>query len=136
MMQINRLMGQELARSVHAVKKQCFRNAVMALGSYRGGAEAYYVEGILLIWERSLQTDHDWLEIDGEIVDPTLNDCDAIDYYPVFRWSHSEIQHFLEKRLTLPYYVHDMETRRQFREFAFQLFYDTWPKEETTTNER
>lgn len=108
----NRALARQLGAAARAEAQQCFRNAVLALSAYDGDQPAFYIEGVLTVWHGLMEIDHGWLEIGDAIVDPTLDDCEATDYYPVFRYSMKEVLKHCHRRRTLPYYVHQEGGRR------------------------
>jgi hypothetical protein len=73
--EVNQARSEAVAKDVGAKRTQCYANSQMAMllsepeDSLRG---AYYVEGLCL--DRLLPTPvcHAWLELDGEIIDPTI----------------------------------------------------------------
>jgi hypothetical protein len=84
-------------KRVRARKRQCFKNASNVV-SYCPEFAATYVEGIVVRPGLPLIVEHGWLEIDNQIVDPTLTDA-HLTYFPGLRF---EGQSGLAKGLRLP----------------------------------
>lgn len=121
-MEINHELGAEIGAAIQAMPKDCWRNAVMALFYLEG--EAYYVEGHVLICG-AIYVEHGWLEVRGEIVDPTLHDTLASDYHPIFRYSQDEIEQIVNKKRgshVLPFYAHDHERRSLVNQAQYDLY--------------
>ncbi len=71
---------------IGAKPKQCWKNAFKILlycDEYE--YEAVYVEGIFVDTVASFEIEHGWLEVDGQIVDPTLPLHDGV-YFPGLRY--------------------------------------------------
>lgn len=73
-MSVNTTLSRELAEIVEAQSKQCYRNAVMALGTGHARlAGAVYVEGWVIQAKLPIPIEHGWVELaDGSVIDPTL----------------------------------------------------------------
>lgn len=93
-------LSATLARDkrVGARKRQCFKNAFNVVMYCPEFAHATYVEGIVVATKLSMLIEHGWLEIDNQIVDPTLTDAHWT-YFPGLRF---EGQAGLAKGLQLP----------------------------------
>jgi hypothetical protein len=64
--------------------RQCYYNCFQSIVHLREYRAATYVEGMAVI-DGGLLIEHGWLEIEGEIVDPTLPSDEAI-YFPGLRF--------------------------------------------------
>lgn len=124
--------NRELARELgpNARRGYCWPNAVLALSSYRGDLPAFYVEGVLSQLDGLMEIDHGWLEIGDWIVDPTLHDCPAEDYYPVFRYTLEEVVKCCNRRRRLPYYVYKKDGRKIMALAQRDVFLRALPEEE------
>lgn len=72
---VNRTLSEDVAREVRAKPKTCWENA--ALGLMFSPQEsllrrAAYVEGVVYTHTLHSGFSHGWLELDGQIIDPTL----------------------------------------------------------------
>lgn len=67
---INLELSQQLSKAVRARAKECFNNA------YRGIQDHYpdglYLEGWVVTNHSLMPVEHAWLEVNGEIIDPTF----------------------------------------------------------------
>jgi hypothetical protein len=72
-MEINRELSHEIARKTKATTWKTWANAVKAI-NYLEGQPVAYIEGWIVLDEKngSLVVEHGWLELNGEIIDPTL----------------------------------------------------------------
>lgn len=87
-MNVNKELSARLAEAVDARIGHCWRNAWVAL--YEPEAEgALYVEGWIINPDSSID-EHGWLELDGEIIDPTFYDPPAKFYFPGLRFDRSQ----------------------------------------------
>lgn len=86
-MRKNFALSEALAKDkrVRARKRQCFKNAFNVVSNCPEFAEATYVEGIVVPAKQPLLIEHGWLEIDNQIVDPTLTDAHWT-YFPGLRF--------------------------------------------------
>jgi hypothetical protein len=72
---VNRALSEEQAAAVNAKPHECFWNAVRVLIWSEAGSpwrNATYVEGACWHIDRPMPFHHGWVELDGEIIDPTL----------------------------------------------------------------
>lgn len=116
-MNVNLELSQNLSKAVGAKAKQCFTNAYHGIQDHY--PDAFYVEGIAIPRHGDglgAPVEHAWLEINGEIVDPTF--CDrslpipkraqwggvkrsaptlAEAYFPVLRLTRSEVDQTVVK---------------------------------------
>ena len=99
-MRKNFALSEALAKDkrVRARKSQCFKNAFDVIFHCPEFSNATYVEGIVVATKLSLLIEHGWLEIDNQIVDPTLTDAHWT-YFPGLRF---EGHAGLAKGLRLP----------------------------------
>ena len=73
-------------KRIKAKPKQCWYNCFKTLMYCREYEyDAVYVEGIFVDSVYCFETEHGWLEIDGQIVDPTLPMYDGV-YFPGLRY--------------------------------------------------
>ena len=96
-MNVNRELSARLAEKVGAGLKQCFLNAWRALQCERELEGGLYVEGWAVAGDRGLVIEHGWLELDGEIIDPTLYDCDVA-YFPALRFDRETAKREVAQR--------------------------------------
>ena len=76
----------QIAKMVRAKKQQCFQNAWRVVE--RLDPSAVYVEGFSVEYE-DVVLEHAWVELDGEIIDPTLPHAD-MRYFPGLRYVGKE----------------------------------------------
>jgi hypothetical protein len=72
---VNRVLSEEQAAEVIAKPRECFWNAVRVLIWSKAGSpwrNAAYVEGACWHIDSPPPFHHGWVELDGEIIDPTL----------------------------------------------------------------
>jgi hypothetical protein len=90
-MKVNVELSKDVAEQVTARPKECWRNAIIGLAVL---PEAYYVEG-WIITASGLVVEHAWLELDGELVDPTLYQDKGTRYFPGPRRDLDSVSTFL-----------------------------------------
>ncbi len=104
-------LSRRLAELSRAQPKNCYRNAVVALGSLVDKAGCCYVEGVAVLAVQMFDAnkvvlvpmEHGWLELPGErIGDPTWSDGAGLAYFAALRWTHDELLVALDKRRRLP----------------------------------
>jgi len=86
---VNRELSARLAEKVGAKPKGCWLNAWQALQRERELEGGLYVEGWAVTDGDALVIEHGWLEIGGEIVDPSLYDPPARAYFPALRFDRA-----------------------------------------------
>lgn len=95
---LNLEVSRELAEQVGAVKKECWRNALMALLlEDRDGWT--YVEGHVF---NRIPFAHGWVESKTEIFDPTLilsPNAEKTQYFPAVHYTAEEAEQLLNKSL-------------------------------------
>ena len=87
---VNRELSARMAEKVGAEPKQCFLNAWQALQCEHELEGGLYVEGWAVTDDDALVIEHGWLELGGEIVDPTVYDPPARAYFPVLRFDRDQ----------------------------------------------
>lgn len=110
---MDRDLAAALAERIVPVKKECWRNSVLAVSSYRGDADAFYVEGLLYLHDLGWTIDHGWAEIGGAIVDVTLTDEPAENYHEVFRYAAATLPKLVGRRATLPFFANSHAGRKK-----------------------
>jgi hypothetical protein len=90
-MKVNAELSRNVAGKVAARPKECWRNAIMGLAVLPG---AFYVEG-WIITTSGLVVEHAWLELDDEMVDPTLYQEKGTRYFPGQRYDLDTVSTFL-----------------------------------------
>lgn len=126
----DRDLAADLAFRVNALPNQCYENSLRAARSLglNGSLEVFYVEGWLSILGGIL-IEHGWLEVEGRLVDVTLDDEEPGDYYPVVRWSLQRLQE--EAMMTcffqLPLYMTKLTYKRVMASKQWAIYGLTWP---------
>lgn len=82
--QKNKPESCRVGTEIHATRQRCFFNAFRAVTALSDYQNATYVEGIA-VTTAGLILEHGWVERDGEIVDPTINDEHLV-YFPGLRY--------------------------------------------------
>lgn len=84
-------MSLTLAKSkkVRPVPKHCYRNASRAVLLVPEFRDAAYVEGIAVSHGYGMPIEHDWVEHEGDVLDPTLPEGDYA-YFPGLRFEGRE----------------------------------------------
>ena len=80
-------LSKQLARDkrIRVKQNECWYNAFKTIYYCREyERDAVYIEGISVEIKSGLEFEHGWLEIDGQIVDPTLPEDDTV-YFPGIR---------------------------------------------------
>jgi hypothetical protein len=99
-MKLNIQKSQEIGRLIHAERKACWRNVLLALLSVEELADFHYVEGWVFY---GIPFNHGWLQNEvGEVIDPTLTLGEIqgeIQYFPGKTYSAEEAQALLDIRL-------------------------------------
>ena len=89
---VDRKLSKRIAKKIHAVDKECYRNAAIGLSCLHGaGVQAFYMEGYALTTDIGLATEHGWIEVSGTVIDPT----------PVYHSSDREVRYWPAVRYTL-----------------------------------
>jgi len=81
-MDVNRELSFEIAKKTKADSWATWKNAVKAI-NYLEGQPVAYIEGWIVLDEKngSLVVEHGWLELKGEIIDPTAYRT-TVHYFP------------------------------------------------------
>lgn len=112
---INLELSQQLSQAVRALAEECFSNAYRAIQKHY--PDALYIEGFAVTnLGLCLPVEHAWLEVNGEIVDPTF--CNralpvpkqysdfagersdptlALAYFPVLKLTLAKVNDFARK---------------------------------------
>lgn len=77
--------SKRVGKAVGAKNKQCYMNAMRAIWEVPEYEQADYVEGYAVI-DGDFCIEHGWVEQDGVVIDPTLQDHD-IAYFPGLRFT-------------------------------------------------
>src|SRR5579884_1016956 len=98
------MFERELSRRAHtevgAKKKECWKNAVMALLTVPELAGGTYVEGFVVA---KVPIEHGWVETaNGTIVDPTLYRGEATAYFVGVRYTMEECEAAVRAGKSLP----------------------------------
>lgn len=131
----NESLVDELLKFIEPKPKACWRNSLNAWAAlhvtskdsrYR---EKHYVEGWVILPQRlgGIPITHGWLEVDGQIVDVTMRDIEAGDYYPVFRFDRARLLEELDRNPRLP--IHDNDREMSKRIFLAMPFLTDTMKE-------
>jgi hypothetical protein len=76
--------SQRTSQKIKARAKRCYNNAVRVVTMLPEYANATYVEGFAVL-PSGVPLEHGWVEMNGEIIDPTLIG-DGITYFPGLRF--------------------------------------------------
>jgi hypothetical protein len=75
-LKVNVKLSKKMASIVLAQNRECYLNAIHAQ-EYM--PEAVYVEGFVRMHDFPLVIEHGWLELNGEIIDPTPSAIESVD---------------------------------------------------------
>lgn len=94
----NHILSERLAKATSARPKACWPNARSAMlygAKHQPQSTVMYVEGWCVMQDLPIVFEHDWLEVDGWIVDPTLPDYTAEKYFPGICYSAVEVREWI-----------------------------------------
>lgn len=74
-MKKNKEESSRVRKLIRAKAKQCYLSAFRVIQSIQEYADADYIEGMAVV-DGVLPIEHGWVEMNGEIIDPTLPDDD------------------------------------------------------------
>jgi hypothetical protein len=114
----------KLAGLIHALPKNCWKNAFNALSHLPGG---WYVEGWLII--DGILYEHGWCEWEGKVVDPTLYNQLGRRYFylPGIKYSIDDVVKRVQKKsVKLPFVWH--EEGAGFGGFRIKSYRDAYNK--------
>ena len=109
-MRINRELSQELAKKVQEIPGPSWLNAVKALDFLP--EQTAYIEGWIVESESYQVVEHGWLELNGEIMDPSLNTRNVLEYFPGLKLRNPPKQGHL-----LPFVYHYGLHSKQFESY-------------------
>jgi len=128
---LSRMIGEDIG----AKNKDCFLNAFRAISEVNNAETAVYVEGFAVSHEmRFLIASHAWIEVDGEIIDPTpAYQEGGHEYFPAVKYPrHKILVAAIENDSTLPVANLDIlidEEIREAHEQAHKYAFGMTPKE-------
>ena len=101
MMQVDRELARRVAETIEAESQSAWRKALLALQADPAVEEGLYVEGWAVLLDSLLIIEHGWLEIEGQIVDPTRWDR-HVAYFPALRFDRDQVLEVLVDCPDLP----------------------------------
>lgn len=147
--ELDLVLAAELAGKTRPRKGKCWLNSLSALMGYRYDvgkelpADAFYVEGWLMICDGAIPIEHGWIELGDKIVDVTLykdGDLKAEYYFPVLRWSIAEMMSVVHSSRRLPLYQHSQDERvammSAYRDLPCNQWIDEYVREHELRKER
>lgn len=101
---LDETLSAQLAKTIRAQKKQCWRNAWRAMQAMPHRDNLRYVEGWIISDGDGLLIEHGWLETDTAIIDPTLYRQPPARYFAGLVFTPAEAQRALSElnRVELP----------------------------------
>jgi hypothetical protein len=100
---LNRALSKQAAKMIKAVPKECWRNATRSLLTRPELAHAHYVEGWIVLPALPVPLEHGWLELDGQIIDPTpVTWKSRHAYFAALRLSKDDLLQALREDTALP----------------------------------
>ena len=89
---LNRVLSKQAAKTIQAVPKECWQNATRSLLTLQELAHAHYLEGWIVSSAILVPLEHGWLELDGQLIDPTP---------ATWKWQHTYVPalHFTKDEL-------------------------------------
>src|SRR3712207_6711599 len=88
---LNRVVSKRAAKIINAKPKECWKNAFFSLLEVPELAHGQYVEGWIVPTTIPIAIEHAWIELDGQIIDPTPKSwITPFAYFPGLRLSKDE----------------------------------------------
>ena len=112
----NRAVAADLITKIDVEQHACYLNSVRAM--LTTDLPLVYVEGWLVL-ENSVPIEHGWLEYQDAVVDVSVLDQEAKDYYAVFRYNQDDI--FSGRRKHWPLFLNRRRHRDQMRQAFFTI---------------
>lgn len=124
-MKKNQKLADFLAEVVRALPKECFRNSALAIMTFHeDDSSVLYVEGMIALFGKPILLEHSWLEVNGDLVDVTLNDVEVKDYHAVFRYTQQQVlAHAQRKHHIFPIYVRQRDDCQTMAEAHHALLF-------------
>ena len=100
---LNLSLSKRAAKKTHAIPNACWINAYCALMELPELAHGYYVEGWFVNIALPVPIEHAWIELDGQIIDPTPVSWSVHHaYFPALRFTKHEIAQEIMETVELP----------------------------------
>ncbi len=100
---LNLALSQRAAKTVTAVPHACWQNAAAALLVLPELASGQYVEGWAVLVAVPIPVEHAWIELAGQLVDPTpISWQGQFAYFPGLRFTKAEVAHAVHAGIQLP----------------------------------
>lgn len=80
----NKKLSTHFGTRINAVPKECWKNAAIVAMTHSFESPALYVEGFIVSF--GLVIEHGWVEVAGEITDPTLP-TDDLPYFAALKYT-------------------------------------------------
>jgi hypothetical protein len=92
-MQVDTARSRRIAEQLATEFRDCHQNAYWAINQIPELADALYVEGYAVSDGPSPPREHEWIELNGTILDPTLAlfDAEHVQYFPGPRFTRQEV---------------------------------------------
>ena len=101
--QLNRVLSKRAGKTIRAVPNACWQNAYRSLLELPELANGHYVEGWIVRTDLPVPLEHAWLELDGQIIDPTpISWSSPFVYFPGLRLTKSEVLQVVTDETPLP----------------------------------
>jgi hypothetical protein len=101
--QLNRVLSKHSAKTIKAVPNECWQNAYRAFMELPELAHGYYVEGWFVRIDLPMPIEHAWVELAGNIIDPSPVSWSARHaYFPAVRFTRDELLEALTEKTALP----------------------------------
>jgi hypothetical protein len=89
---LNLALSKRVAKIVNAQPKECWKNAFFSLMEVSELARGQYVEGWITPITIPIAIEHAWIELDGQIIDPTPKSWTVqFAYFPGLRLSKDKL---------------------------------------------
>jgi hypothetical protein len=100
---LNRAISKRAAKIIQSKPKECWKNAFFSLLEVPELARGQYVEGWIVPITIPIAIEHAWIELDGQIIDPTPKSwITQFAYFPGLRLSKDELMHAVADDGRLP----------------------------------
>jgi hypothetical protein len=100
---LNLALSKRAAKTIKAIPKACWQNAYRSLMELPELSRGYYIEGWMVDVNLPIPIEHGWVELDGQIIDPTPVMWKATHaYFSGLRFTKEEVLQTVRDATELP----------------------------------
>lgn len=99
---INHDLAAALAEQFDVRPRECYRNSLVAQA--RSQEPLCYVEGWLILEDGEFPIEHGWLQQGKTVIDPSILDEAASNYYAVFCYEATDVMRLVRQRGAMPFW--------------------------------